>query len=259
MPFLPSSCKLSKIYYLLTCLLFVLAFQSQSYSQSIGELNYTTEEYPPYSFTEGSNVTGISVDLLNLILIKMGSEKQNIRVLPWARALIELENSSNNVLFPMAKTPERNAKFNLACGEPMSSDYAYIAMKKNKIIINTLQDLKKYTIGTVRGDIGEELLITSLGNNKNIVSNSSMEYILKMLVKNRVQLAFYHKNVLNIMLKRWGYNADIFEIVYKTPVMQSCYAFSKAVDPMLVQKFEFKLREVLRTGEYKLLKKKYGL
>lgn len=103
-------------------------------------LIYTTEEHPPYNFSNGETVEGLSVDLLRLIWRELNIPEQKIQILPWARGLYLLDSTENNVLFTMARTQDRSRKYNLACSDNTSTSYAFIALKKHKIKVTHLDD-----------------------------------------------------------------------------------------------------------------------
>jgi hypothetical protein len=76
---------LIKILYFTTC---YICFSTVVYSKELNQIQFLTDESPPYSFIEGGKLQGISVDLLTL-----ASEKSNspisidmIKLLPWPRA-----------------------------------------------------------------------------------------------------------------------------------------------------------------------------
>ena len=62
-------------------------FSTLSYSLSIPDLDYITEEYPPENYRKDRELKGVFVDTLLLILKKQDKNKsaKDIKLYPWAR------------------------------------------------------------------------------------------------------------------------------------------------------------------------------
>jgi len=72
----------------LTTLLLAALIPSRLHAESAWEtLQYITEEFPPYNYTEGGVARGISVDILLESAHAAGLflERKDIRSFPWAR------------------------------------------------------------------------------------------------------------------------------------------------------------------------------
>ncbi|HCY85728.1 MAG TPA: hypothetical protein DHV36_11390 [Desulfobacteraceae bacterium] len=71
----------------------------------IDDLILMTEEFPPYNFNVDGRAVGSSVDLMVLILQRMGAQqtREDIRILPWARSYRMLLERKNTVLFAYDK------------------------------------------------------------------------------------------------------------------------------------------------------------
>ena len=66
-------------------------------SQTIDDLYFITENYPPYNFEDDGKLQGISVDLLVLIFKKLKAQKtiDDIHLKPWARGYSALLKKKN--------------------------------------------------------------------------------------------------------------------------------------------------------------------
>ncbi|WDE12852.1 substrate-binding periplasmic protein [Thalassomonas haliotis] len=233
-----------------------LLFTQVSFSEPFKNLYYTTENYPPFNYLEQDKLTGISIEILNQVWQELGVPRQNIDVLPWARAFYELQQNNHQVLFAVTKTQKREPMFKWAC--PISTvQVALVTLKSRNIMINDLRELEQYHIGTVRYDAGEHILRHELKLAANISSNVSIQSNLVLLEKNRIQLFTYDSYALPNMLKQYGYNPDNYEIVYPLKTTTACFAFNKAVDDKLVQTFQQALSKVISNDNYSRLYNKY--
>ncbi|WDE09990.1 substrate-binding periplasmic protein [Thalassomonas haliotis] len=225
---------------------------------SFESLHYTTEIYPPYNYIEQGRLTGLSVEILRRIWDELAVAPQKIDVLPWARAYYDLEHQGDRVLFAMAQKKSRLNKFQWACPIIARHNGALIALKSSRITIKDISDLKQYVIGTIRdGSIEEDLIAIQGGRKSNIVRNISLAANLSLLNKGRIQLLAHQQQASPMMITQLGYNTEDYEVVYVLKSLPICFAFSLAVEPGLIEKFQQALTKVINTGEYQQLKEQY--
>jgi len=241
---------------LLTVVIFLFSIELSAVS--LEELTYTTEEFPPLNYTEQGEVKGLAVDLLRQVWKKLGTPEKEIYVMPWARAYYDLQHQDNLVLFSTSKTNERTPLFQWAC-PIFNAKYALYALKSQNIKINYASELDNYQIGTIRFDAAEQLLMNEYNVKLNIVSNVSKAASLKMLYKNRIQLFAFHTAGANQLFLTHGFDPNDFEIAYSLMEYQTCFAFSRNIDPQLVKTFQNTLNNVINSETYAQLLKKYNL
>lgn len=97
------------------CSICFFIIMGQFISVSAGELNYYTEDYPPYNYLKNGKVTGIAVETLNLVWEELGESPKKISLVPWARGYQKILNENDIVLFSTTRTPERENLFKWAC------------------------------------------------------------------------------------------------------------------------------------------------
>ena len=76
-------------------------------------LEFVTEEYPPYNYTESGIARGITVDILleSAALMALPLERRNIRSMPWARGYQMAQKGPGVLLFSMTRTSDREHLF----------------------------------------------------------------------------------------------------------------------------------------------------
>jgi polar amino acid transport system substrate-binding protein len=76
-------------------------------------LQIITEEYAPYNYVENGTLKGISVDLVEEILIRMGSTltRDSFRILPWNEGYNLVTSTPDTILFSTERLPEREHTF----------------------------------------------------------------------------------------------------------------------------------------------------
>ncbi|MGM0643831.1 MAG: substrate-binding periplasmic protein, partial [Thermodesulfobacteriota bacterium] len=142
----------------------LLIFNGLSFAMSAEELNYYTEDYPPYNYEKDGKLTGISVETLKLVWEEMGVSPQEIELVPWARGYNKLKKSEGTCLFATTRTPAREDLFKWACPVAKGSRNVLIAKKDRNISIDSIEDANQYKVGAIRDDVAEQLFLSEGGN-----------------------------------------------------------------------------------------------
>jgi polar amino acid transport system substrate-binding protein len=97
-----------KINQLFLLLLFSIVLPTTVYSDNV---IIVTENYPPYSYEQEGEITGISTDIVKCIMDESGLEYK-IEVLPWARAYEMALNKDDVLIYSIMRIPEHETLFN---------------------------------------------------------------------------------------------------------------------------------------------------
>lgn len=233
-------------------------FAETLFANDIDKITIMTEEYPPYNLTENGELKGLSVEILDLMLDKVGSKQQtskDVKVLPWARSYSLVQLKKNTMLFSMFRTEQREKLFKWV-GPIDSSITALIAKKDKKIKINSVEDIKKYKIGTVKDDVGE-LALKELGimNTDSISGTNAIEKSIRKLDRGRIDLFSYMYEP-----KSWkidGFEPKNYENVYTLQKKDLYYAFHKETDDKVIQTLQAALDALKKEGKVKEIISKY--
>ena len=246
---------------LVLVLILTLSFSISMFAQSIKNIKFMTENYPPFNFQENGELQGISVDLITATMkrIDPSFDQSRIELLPWARGYKIVQEEKNTCLFAMTRTDARENLFKWA-GPILSEDIGIIARKDRKIKINSFNDLRKYRIGTVMNDIGEQLL-----NEKGIL-NSKLDRVsgitsilssIKKLNSGRIDLFSYGPTAFKWEAKRRGYNPNNYELVFGLKKVKYYYAFNKNTPDNVINQIQKVIDEVKKDGTYQKILDKY--
>ncbi len=211
-----------------------------AWGEPVDDLTLMTESLPPLNFEQNGKLKGISVDLMDEMLRMTGSglTRNDIRLMPWARAYRDILENENTVLFLMNRNRARESLFKWV-GPVIPIDYVMIAKKERGIRINSNDDLKNYRIGVVNKDVGE-LLMEEMGiSGENIDSVPSGEINLEKLNRGRIDLWNYEANSARWLITRNGYRVQDYEIVYILKNrLSTFFAFHRNTKDGLIQKFQ---------------------
>ncbi|WP_187170427.1 substrate-binding periplasmic protein [Salidesulfovibrio onnuriiensis] len=217
-----------------------------THAYDINDLSIYTEEYPPYNYREDKKVAGTSTEIVLEILQRLGSklQRENIQLVPWARAYEAVQYDTNAIIYSMAHTEHRADLFKWAC--PVGRvRIGLIAPKAKHIVIRCPEDLRRYRIGVVREDIGHQLMRKIISDRDMDIANSSEQNMRKLLT-GRIDLFSYDLNVARDVLRRLGLDPDQFETVYVLEEQDLCIGFHMDADDELVRAFQRTLDEINR-------------
>ena len=240
----------------LTIIIFFSA--SIAIGESLPKFQIMTEPWIPYQFEENGEIKGISVDLLVLILNRVGSKqnRKDIKMYPWARGYFYAQKKQNTILFSTTKTAERKDIFKWV-GPIFQNTILLIAKKDRHIKINSTEELKKYTIGTVIDDVGEQYLVKLGLNMKQLTRNTAYVNTIKMLVINRIDMVVMSWNSFSSFAKSCNINPKLFEGVFVVKSDDIYYAFYKGTPDWIIEKFQNAFDELKNEGKLDELIKKY--
>ncbi len=223
----------------------------------LGKLEYLTEEYPPYNFSDPQGQpTGLAVELLQMIWQNSGVAPQPVRILPWARGYYLLTQKPNVVLFSTARTQARDPLFKWAC--PIGyAEIVLVGLADRNITTTKLDDAKVFNIGAVRADVGEQLLLNNGFDETKLMAANRLAQALKMLTSGRVDLVSTNKTTMEQLIVEQKLDPARFKEQWVLSSEQFCFAFSHPVSDELVKEFQTGLTQVLASSEYPLLHSKY--
>lgn len=239
-----------------------LAFPLVSaHSQSVDDLTFITEDYPPFNFERDGKRQGIAVDLLVEMLAQAGSKKTraDIKVWPWARGYETAQKEKNTVLFSTTRTDAREHLFKWV-GPIMPSRIVLVARKNAGIRLASAADVNKRNlkVGVVREDIGGQLLARSgVDKDRMVLANSGLS-VAKMLQANRIDLWAYGAPVIMWNLKELGYPTNDYEEVLTLTESQHYYfAVNKNTDDAVVVRLQAALEQVKASGKFSEIVTRY--
>ncbi len=221
-------------------------------------IEFPCDDFPPFAYKENGKVTGISVELLRSILLVLRLP-DTIVIYPWARAYQMALNSKNTAVFTTARTPERESLFKWVGPIAPREINLYKLKRRKDIRINTLQDAKAYTVGTVRGYAAERLLLNKgfeIGKNVQPVT-LNIQNVRKMYM-NRIDLTPSFDLLIAHTVKGTGYSLDDFEkVLVLDDDHDFYYAFNKEADDTIVARFQQVLDAMRADGRYDKILMKY--
>lgn len=244
-------------------LLLILIFMvntSSLYAQTLEDLVFITEEYPPFNFTADETLQGISTDLLVEMLQRLDAKqtRKDIASFSWARGYNLALKQKNTVLYSTTRTAAREDLFQWV-GPIIRSEIVLLARKTDNISLRNLEELngKGLRIGVVLNDVGEQILQENDIDRKLIYRYNKGIQLAEMLQQGRIDLLAYGRQVSMWNLKKLGYDHRNFEVIFPLKKADYYFALNKNAKTQIVQQLQKALDEVKDSGALDKIIKRY--
>jgi polar amino acid transport system substrate-binding protein len=179
-----------------------------SQAQPVPRLVLTTESAAPHSMLEGKRVVGIGADTVREIMVRAHID-HTVEILPWKRAYTAALEHHDTCVFSTTRTPEREALFKWV-GPIGEADWVLMARADRKIHLDSLDDARRYRIGTYNGD-ARDLYLRARGFDVDPAPNDLLNP--RKLMANRIDLWAASIRRGSVALERMGYAGKIVPVL----------------------------------------------
>ncbi len=221
---------------------------------------------PPYQMQEKDRpLTGVSVELVRMMLKEAGADLK-IEVYPWARAYSMAQRQENVMLFSILRNPQREKLFKwVDTLHPFHVNF-YRLKNRPDIVVNTLDDARKYKIGVLRDD-SRNIFLRSQGFGGNLDEVTLDSQNIKKLFLGRIDLlpsdplvlSYWFKVMSNDPASVQKYDMKNVESIYHIAEAdgENYVAMSPQTDDRVVKHFRRALNRVKTSPQYQQLLDKY--
>jgi len=239
--------KMKKIFLclILFCALFSLA--GISFAEKI--IVYSTV-YPPYQIDDNGKLTGVNTEIIRAIFHNSGVPFE-IKYVPWSRAqrIVGDDSRKNSAIYCLAKTKQRERKYKWV-GVYFYQKVDFLTLKNSGVKIDSRDDVKKYIIGLVRGDMmTEQLKSQGYLNRYEIVRDDILN--IKKLFKKRVQAIVTSELAAKYIAKENGLDPNQIEAQYEASTDGFNLALSQKTPDEVYRKLKTSLNKLLNDGTIK--------
>lgn len=241
----------------------ILIFCVGSYlnASSLDRLYILTDHWPPYNIATKGKLSGISVELFELMLKKNNSKlrRKDFKITSWKATYDTAKALKNGVALTTTRNKIRENLFKWV-GPIDIKTSGLISKKSRNIRINSMKDLKKYKIAVVK-DYSTHQILRKAGLKNNLHVTGGLFAVHKAidnLSQNRVDI-YSTSNVNYIMkiLHKKNFNVNDYEVVKKYPSDKLYFAFNKKTDDKIIKEMQNALDELKSDGTYQRIKAKY--
>jgi polar amino acid transport system substrate-binding protein len=214
-------------------------------------LYITTENAPPASMREGSQVTGIDTDKVRAIMART-RVAHTIELLPWKRAYATALQRPDGCVFSTTRTPERERLFKWI-GPIDEAEWVLMGRADRHFPLRSLEDARALRIGTYYGDARDQYL-RARGFEVDPAPNDLLNPP-KLLV-NRIDLWAASRRPGSSVLAQHGWSRQIVPVLSfkRVRVFLAC---NRAVPDALVARMNGALEGMARDGTMRHIERKY--
>lgn len=224
-----------------------------------------TEEFPPFQYSENGKITGASTEIVEAVMSK-SKIAYEVKSLPWARSYSLAQETDNALIFSISRRPNREDLFKWI-GIIVPSRYSVFKLKeRSDINLTSMEDMKKYKIGTTIDDARESYLVGkgfSLDNFDRISGQNPNAQNYQKLKYKRIDLWPMPDAVAFHIAKSDGDepNKVIERGLPLTEISKGGYyiAASLKTSDEIVTKIKSELDEFIKSDEYNKILKKWGI
>lgn len=237
----------------------IILLTSFSYAQP---LRIVTEKLPPLQFSQSDGtITGAMVDVVNLLLKRVNIDC-DIEMFPWARSYQIALERKNTLIFSMLRGEDRENKF-IWVGKLFAIDSYLVALKGHGTFnINSIEDAKKYGVGSIRQDLMESYLLKhGFIEGKNLYLSSDYTVLWQMLFSHRTDLAATNNILWRYEIEDSHLDPKQIEIIYKVPDIASDLYLGASIgtDEKIINQLRKALKEIKSNGQYQQILQKWHL
>lgn len=205
-----------KLLVLLSFVTIFIAYFAMAQNTASDLMQVVTEEWPPYNYVQADGeIVGSSTVIVEKTL-RNSNIPYTLNIYPWARSYDVALNHANVLIYSMIRTPEREKLFHWVC--PLSSVeyFVFTLATKKEMVVNSLDDLKKYSIGITRGTFLNHFLEKKGfvdGIHLQLTGDSKASF--RKLLANRIDLIIDTKEFIAEQLREQKLNPDKVRSIYK--------------------------------------------
>ncbi|PKF62988.1 hypothetical protein CW745_06060 [Psychromonas sp. psych-6C06] len=215
-----------------------------------------TEEFHPFGYyNDDGEFTGVAVEITRLLLKEVG-HPDNIQVLPWARAVKNIEHKPNHLLFAMARTADREDKYQWV--GPILADSIYLFQRaEHDTFYQLTSQAKQVDFIAVTRDFPEQVFLEDLGFSNLVLTNNPKQSV-KMLMTGRVPLMAAGSAVMHDLVVNSGFQAKDFKRTGIRLFSTDLYlAFSKNIPVQEIKRWQMALDNLKLQTQYQEILEAY--
>lgn len=219
------------------------------------DLHAYTEEWPPYNYTEGSEIKGISTEifLASCEAVKINCQ---LHMVPWARAYKTVLDTPNTLIYSIARTQRREKQF-VWIGPILPRTSWIYGKAEMAASIHSLKDLAGARIGVTREDASlDELLTAGVPRSSITVLNSNTD-TMKMLKLGKINVVLNTEMGMAFNLQNTEIPSDEISKLMKMSDGGLYFALNLQSDPVLIDKLQSSIDKLKREGKIDAIVRSY--
>lgn len=212
-----------------------------------------TSEKMPFNYMDNQQISGISVDLLQLLFEQ--KLPVPVEMMPWPRVYATALEQKNVLLFTMGKTPARQAAGFRFIGPVSRRFHALYAVRNDIPAVTSFADIRKHRLvvaGLRAGWLSEQFKAAGI----QIETVGSYQQGMDMLLKNRAQL-WLSTDLEEQVLQARHPDAPSLAVVWRLMCSENYFGLSPGSDPALFARLQKKYQQILNSEQIVAVQQKW--
>lgn len=237
----------------------VMLVLTMTFSVSADTIYRLEDQWPPYIIVRDQTPSGFTVELLDAMLQKVPHINVEYKFYPWKRVLLKLAETTNSFTF-LVRTEKREQEFKWVGPIYPRSPCLFKLSSRSDLHINTIEDVKPYTTGVIRGFAMESLLVNAGIEKAHIQEVVTGEQNIKKLFAGRIDFVLDSPLPMAYGVKQAGHHADeVEQVLHLGDSKEHLYfGFNKDTDDKIIQHLQKALETIKKEGRYDAIVKKYN-
>ncbi len=211
----------------------------------------TTESSPPSAMMGDKQVIGFATEKIRVIMQRVGID-YDIEMLPWKRAYLLAQTQPDTCVYSTTRVPQREAVFKWV-GPTHENDWTLFGRADRDYRITSIEDARKYRIGSYNGDVRSDALIA-----EGFIVDTVQDKLAnpRKLLVNRIDLWASSVRVGSAIVAENGWTGQIVPVLTfrRTELYLAC---NTSVPDALISKMNAALRAMNSEGVSAAIEKKY--
>jgi polar amino acid transport system substrate-binding protein len=212
----------------------------------------TTESSPPSAMMGERQVVGFATEKIRAIMERVGID-YDIEMLPWKRAYLLAQSQPDTCVYSTTRVPDREAMFKWI-GPTHENDWTLFGRADRNYRITSIEDARKYRIGTYNGDVRSDALIA-----QGFIVDTVQDKLAnpRKLLVNRIDLWASSVRVGTAIVAENGWGGQIIPVLTfkRTELYLAC---NLSVPDALVVRMNAALRAMNSEGVSAAIERKYN-
>lgn len=217
----------------------------------VAQLEWVAGDLPPFAWRSPAGPRGYAHELVLLMAQQMGRSTQ-VTYFPWARAVQLTERSDRTGIFPLARTPDRENRFQWLV-PLMMVRYVLITPATDRRL--SLDELRPLRVGVLRGS--PILRNLQAERFKTIVDAKDYKDLLRMLVGGSLDAVYAGAPMLDAAMAEYGYPRQQFTTHQALGEARLYMAASPGLAPEEAQRWRKAYQQLEENGTVERLRRRY--
>lgn len=223
------------------------------------QLSILTEHLAPFQIVTPKAIGGISTEIIEATLSESGYQ-YSIEAYPWTSSYHRAKHEKNTCIYSLARIPERELLFKWV-GHITTSTISFYALKNNELMVNSLEDAKKYKIAVIKDDVTHHFLLSNgfvEGENFYVMNNYDALLQLLEMPSRQIDLVIINDDLINSRVKNKAEVSKYKSVhMLKGLSLDFYFACSLNTEQDIVNKLTNVMKKLEQQGVYSIIRKKW--